>query len=133
MVNNAQAMAKAFVAKGYNIISGGTDNHLMLIDLRNKNVTGKQIQETLELADITLNKNAVPFDTQSPMITSGIRVGTPAITTRGFNEADCVQVVEWIDSIIENINDTSIPSIIKGEVNEFMSRFPLYEDAEVMA
>jgi glycine hydroxymethyltransferase len=133
VIKNAQAMAKAFVAKGYNIISGGTDNHLMLIDLRNKNVTGKQIQETLELADITLNKNAVPFDTQSPMITSGIRVGTPAITTRGFNEADCVQVVEWIDSIIENINDPSVPSIIKGEVNEFMSRFPLYEDAEVMA
>ena len=133
VIKNAQAMAKAFVAKGYNIISGGTDNHLMLIDLRNKNVTGKQIQETLELADITLNKNAVPFDTQSPMITSGIRVGTPAITTRGFNESDCVQVVEWIDAIIDNINDTSIPSIIKGEVNEFMSRFPLYEDAEVMA
>ncbi len=133
VIKNAQAMAKAFVAKGYNIISGGTDNHLMLIDLRNKNVTGKQIQETLELADITLNKNAVPFDTQSPMITSGIRVGTPAITTRGFNEADCVQVVEWIDAIIANINDTSIPSIIKGEVNEFMARFPLYEDAEVMA
>jgi glycine hydroxymethyltransferase len=133
VIKNAQAMAKAFMAKGYNIISGGTENHLMLIDLRNKNVTGKQIQETLELADITLNKNAVPFDTQSPMITSGIRVGTPAITTRGFNEADCVQVVEWIDAIIENINDTSVPSIIKGEVNEFMSRFPLYEDAAVMA
>ena len=128
VIKNAQAMAKAFVAKGYNIISGGTDNHLMLIDLRNKNVTGKQIQETLELADITLNKNAVPFDTQSPMITSGIRVGTPAITTRGFNEADCVQVVEWIDAIIDNIHDTSIPSIIRGEVNEFMSRFPLYEE-----
>ena len=126
-------MAKAFVAKGYNIISGGTDNHLMLIDLRNKNVTGKQIQETLEQADITLNKNAVPFDTQSPMITSGIRVGTPAITTRGFKEADCVQVVEWIDTIIANINDPSVPSIIKGEVNEFMARFPLYEDAAVMA
>ena len=126
-------MAKAFVAKGYNIISGGTDNHLMLIDLRNKNVTGKQIQETLEKADITLNKNAVPFDTQSPMITSGIRVGTPAITTRGFNEADCIQVVEWIDAIIEHINDPSVPSLIKGEVNEFMARFPLYEDAEVMA
>jgi glycine hydroxymethyltransferase len=133
VIKNAQAMAKAFMAKGYNIISGGTENHLMLIDLRNKNVTGKQIQETLELADITLNKNAVPFDTQSPMITSGIRVGTPAITTRGFNEADCVQVVEWIDAIISNINDTDVPSIIKGEVNEFMSRFPLYEETTVMA
>jgi glycine hydroxymethyltransferase len=133
VIKNAQAMAKAFVAKGYNIISGGTENHLMLIDLRNKNVTGKQIQETLELADITLNKNAVPFDTQSPQITSGIRVGTPAITTRGFNEADCVQVVEWIDAIIGNINDTDVPSIIKGEVNEFMTRFPLYEETTVMA
>ncbi len=126
VVKNAQAMAKAFVSKGYNIISGGTDNHLMLIDLRNKNVTGKQAQETLEHADITINKNAVPFDTQSPMITSGIRIGTPAITTRGFMETDCVQVVNWIDAIISNINNPEVTSHIQGEVNAFMERFPLY-------
>jgi glycine hydroxymethyltransferase len=121
-------MAKALVSKGYNIISGGTDNHLMLIDLRNKNVTGKQVQEILEHADITLNKNAVPFDTQSPMITSGIRIGTPAITTRGFNEADSVQVIEWIDTVITNINDPAAIADVRAEVNEFMERFPLYEE-----
>ena len=124
-------MANAFVAKGYNIISGGTDNHLMLIDLRNKNVTGKQVQQTLELADITLNKNAVPFDTQSPMITSGIRVGTPAITTRGFNEADCVKVVNWIDEIIQDIENPSVTSHIQSEVNAFMESFPLYAEAVI--
>jgi glycine hydroxymethyltransferase len=128
VVRNAQAMAKALVSKGYNIISGGTDNHLMLIDLRNKNVTGKQVQEILEHADITLNKNAVPFDTQSPMITSGIRIGTPAITTRGFNEADSVQVIEWIDTVITNINDPAAIADVRAEVNEFMERFPLYEE-----
>ena len=128
VIKNAQAMANAFVAKGYNIISGGTDNHLMLIDLRNKNVTGKQVQETLELADITLNKNAVPFDTQSPMITSGVRIGTPAITTRGFRESDCVQVVEWIDQIIENIGNEAVVAHVRDEVNAFMERFPLYEE-----
>ena len=131
VIKNAQAMANAFVAKGYNIISGGTDNHLMLIDLRNKNVTGKQVQQTLELADITLNKNAVPFDTQSPMITSGIRVGTPAITTRGFNEADCVKVVNWIDEIVQDIENPSVTSRIQEEVNAFMENFPLYAEAVV--
>ena len=131
VIKNAQAMAKAFVAKGYNIISGGTDNHLMLIDLRNKNVTGKQAQETLEAADITLNKNAIPFDTQSPMITSGIRVGTPAVTTRGFDEADCVQVVEWIDAVLSDIENTATVARVQSEVNEFMLRFPLYEQAAV--
>ena len=131
VIKNAQAMANAFIAKGYNIISGGTDNHLMLIDLRNKNVTGKQVQETLEAADITLNKNAVPFDTQSPMITSGIRVGTPAITTRGFREADCVQVVEWIDQIVENIENEAVVAHVRDEVNTFMERFPLYEEISI--
>jgi glycine hydroxymethyltransferase len=126
VIKNAQVMANAFVARGYNIISGGTENHLMLIDLRNKNVTGKQVQETLELADITLNKNAVPFDTQSPMITSGIRVGSPAITTRGFKEDDCLQVVKWIDMIIENIDNESVISTVREDINAHMERFPLY-------
>jgi glycine hydroxymethyltransferase len=127
VIKNAQTMANAFVAKGYNLISGGTENHLMLIDLRTKNVTGKQMQETLERADITLNKNAVPFDTQPPTITSGIRVGTPAITTRGFKEADCLRVVEWIDTIVNNVNDDEVVSMVRGEVNEFMESFPLYQ------
>lgn len=126
VIKNAQAMAGRFVEKGYKIISGGTDNHLMLIDLRSKNVTGKQVQEVLEHADITLNKNAVPFDTQSPMITSGIRVGTPAVTTRGLNEADCVQVVDWVDEMIMNIDAPEVHARIRSEVNAFMANFPLY-------
>jgi glycine hydroxymethyltransferase len=126
VIKNAQVMANAFVARGYNIISGGTENHLMLIDLRNKNVTGKQVQETLELADITLNKNAVPFDTQSPMITSGIRVGSPAVTTRGFKEDDCLQVVKWIDMIIENIDNESVIATVREDINAHMEQFPLY-------
>ena len=129
VVKNAQVMANAFVEKGYKLISGGTDNHLMLIDLRSKNVTGKQVQQMLENADITINKNAVPFDTQPPTITSGIRVGTPAITTRGFKEADCLKVVNWIDTIVMNINDDEIINIVKGEVNSYMENFPLYEVA----
>jgi glycine hydroxymethyltransferase len=131
VIKNAQVMANAFVARGYNIISGGTENHLMLIDLRNKNVTGKQVQETLELADITLNKNAVPFDTQSPMITSGIRVGSPAITTRGFKEDDCLQVVKWIDMIVENIDNESVISTVREDINAHMERFPLYGELTV--
>jgi glycine hydroxymethyltransferase len=126
VIKNAQVMANAFVARGYNIISGGTENHLMLIDLRNKNVTGKQVQETLELADITLNKNAVPFDTQSPMITSGIRIGSPAVTTRGFKEDDCLQVVKWIDMIIENIDNESVIATVREDINAHMEQFPLY-------
>jgi glycine hydroxymethyltransferase len=131
VIRNAQAMASAFVSKGYNLISGGTENHLMLIDLRNKNVTGKQVQEALEHADITLNKNSVPFDTQSPMITSGVRVGTPAITTRGFNELDCIKVVDWIDAVVNNIEDADALHSIRTEVNAFMAQFPLYEEALV--
>ena len=126
VINNAQAMARAFTDKGYKIISGGTDNHLMLIDLRSKNVTGKQTEEALVQADITVNKNMVPFDTQSPMVTSGIRIGTAAITTRGFQEADCVRTVEWIDGIVSNIDNAEFIQHTKNEVNAFMERFPLY-------
>ena len=131
VIKNAQVMANAFVEKGYKLISGGTENHLMLIDLRSKNVTGKQMQETLERADITINKNAVPFDTQPPTITSGIRVGTPAITTRGFNEADCLKVVNWIDMIATNIHDEEVVHHVKRDVNSFMENFPLYEGVAV--
>ncbi|MEJ7627909.1 MAG: serine hydroxymethyltransferase [Ferruginibacter sp.] len=125
---NAQAMAKAFVEKDYQIISGGTDNHLMLIDLRNKNITGKKAQETLDKAHITLNKNAVPFDDKSPFVTSGIRVGVPAITTRGMNEAHMVTVVEFIDKIMKSIDDADLINNVKEDVHSFMQQFPLYPE-----
>jgi glycine hydroxymethyltransferase len=126
VVHNARAMAQAFMDKGYHIISGGTDNHLMLIDLRSKGVTGKAAEKGLEHADITVNKNMVPFDTQSPFVTSGIRVGTAAITTRGFRESDCLQVVEWIDRIIMHVEDEAVIRQTRQEVNAFMAQFPLY-------
>ncbi len=125
---NAQAMAKAFVEKGYQIISGGTDNHLMLIDLRNKNITGKKAQETLDKAHITLNKNAVPFDDKSPFVTSGIRVGVPAVTTRGMKEADMQTVVDLIDRVLMNIDDEKTIDSVKAEVSSFMKKFPLYPE-----
>ncbi|NJN35234.1 MAG: serine hydroxymethyltransferase, partial [Saprospiraceae bacterium] len=131
VIKNAQAMAMSFVERGYKLISGGTENHLMLIDLRNKNVTGKQVQEALEHADITLNKNSVPFDTQSPMITSGIRIGTPAVTSRGFREKDCLQVVDWIDDIVSNIGDESVIAKVRYEVNAHMAQFPLYAELAI--
>jgi glycine hydroxymethyltransferase len=126
--NNAQAMAKAFVAKDYHIISNGTDNHLMLIDLRNKNITGKKAQETLDRAHITLNKNAVPFDDKSPFVTSGIRVGVPAITTRGMNEAHMQTVVDFIDRVLMNIDDAAVVSSVAKDVHSFMEQFPLYPE-----
>lgn len=126
VVENAQAMAAAFVAKGYKLISGGTDNHLMLIDLRNKNISGKKAENTLVLADITVNKNMVPFDDKSPFVTSGIRIGTPAITTRGAKASDMKQIVEWIDAVLMNADDETVISKVKGEVNAFMKNFPLY-------
>jgi len=126
--SNAQAMAKALVAKEYNIISGGTDNHLMLIDLRNKNITGKKAQETLDKAHITLNKNAVPYDDKSPFVTSGIRIGVPAITTRGMKESHMQTVVDLIDKVLMNIDDAQMVSTVSKEVHEFMLQFPLYPE-----
>jgi glycine hydroxymethyltransferase len=125
---NAQAMAKAFTDRGYNIISGGTDNHLMLIDLRNKNLTGKKAQETLDKAHITLNKNAVPYDDKSPFVTSGIRVGVPAITTRGMKADQMDAVVELIDRVLMNIDDASIVEKTGGSVRDLMDSFPLYPE-----
>ena len=124
---NAQSMAKAFVAKGYGIISGGTDNHLMLIDLRNKNITGKVAENALEKADITVNKNMVPFDDKSPFVTSGIRVGTAAITTRGFKESDMEAIVDLIDQVILNPEDEANLSNVRKQVTELVARFPLYK------
>lgn len=128
IIANAQAMATAFVDKGYKLISDGTDNHLMLIDLRNKNLTGKKAQETLDKAHITLNKNAVPFDDKSPFVTSGIRVGVPAVTTRGMKEADVTQVAELIDKVLMNADDESVIASVKEDVKAFMQRFPLYPE-----
>jgi glycine hydroxymethyltransferase len=126
VAKNAKAMAQAFLDRGYKIISGGTDNHLMLIDLRSKNLTGKQAEESLIQADITINKNMVPFDTQSPMVTSGMRVGTPAITTRGMQEKDVVKVVELIDEALQNVENPKQLKAVKKKVNRLMEKFPLY-------
>ncbi|WP_420573186.1 serine hydroxymethyltransferase [Kordia sp.] len=123
---NAQAMAAAFVEKGYNIISGGTDNHMMLIDLRNKNITGKEAEKALGLADITVNKNMVPFDDKSPFVTSGIRIGTAAITTRGLKEDDMKLIVEYIDEAIMNFENEEKLENISFKVNVMMSDRPLF-------
>lgn len=123
---NAQAMAEAFVKRGYNIISGGTDNHMMLIDLRNKNISGKDAENALVKAEITVNKNMVPFDDKSPFVTSGIRVGTAAVTTRGLVEADMETVVDLIDRVLMNPNDVEHLEQIADEVNEMMSERALF-------
>jgi glycine hydroxymethyltransferase len=128
VIANAQAMADALVAKGYHIISGGTDNHCMLIDLSNKNVDGTQAEDSLNAAHITLNKNMVPFDKKNAMNPSGIRIGTAAITTRGFTEADCVKTVEWIDRIINDVENQEVIDTVRAEVHAFMQAFPLYAD-----
>ena len=126
--SNAQAMAKAFTDRGYNIISNGTDNHLMLIDLRNKNLTGKKAQETLDRAHITLNKNAVPYDDKSPFVTSGIRVGVPAITSRGLKEIDMEKVVSMLDKVLMNIDNNEVVDEVRTDVKKMMNEFPLYSE-----
>ncbi|MCE2936718.1 MAG: serine hydroxymethyltransferase [Cyclobacteriaceae bacterium] len=126
VAKNAKAMATEFVTRGYKIISGGTDNHLMLIDLRSKNLTGKMAEEALIKADITINKNMVPFDTQSPMVTSGMRIGTPAITSRGLTEKDVVKVVDLIDEALKKPADDKHLKNVKRKVNALMKKFPLY-------
>lgn len=128
VMKNAQALAEAMVKKGYQIISGGTDNHLMLIDLRPKSdtLTGKVAENTLVRADITVNKNAVPFETRSPFVTSGIRIGTPAVTTRGMKEAEMLKIAELIDRVLTNTEDDNVINRVKKEVNELSLNFPLY-------
>ena len=123
---NAQAIAKAFTDRGYELVSGGTDNHLMLIDLRNKNISGKKAENTLVRAEITLNKNMVPFDDKSAFVTSGIRVGTAAITSRGMKENHMVQIVEWMDQVIMDPDNENLISRIRGNVHDYMQQFPLY-------
>ena len=127
VIKNAKVMADSFVEKGYKIISGGTDNHSMLIDLRSKNITGKDAENALNEAHITVNKNMVPFDTESPFVTSGIRVGTPAITTRGLKENDIPHIVELMDKVMTNINDEKLIADVRAEVQSLMSPRPLFE------
>jgi len=126
IVKNAAALAGSLVECGYNLVSGGTDNHLMLVDFSGTELTGKVAEETLEHAGITVNKNAVPFDTRSPFVTSGIRIGTPATTTRGLREAEMRQVAAWIDRALQNVGNSAELSKIRGEVRELCQQFPLY-------
>ncbi|HEY4063520.1 MAG TPA: serine hydroxymethyltransferase [Puia sp.] len=128
IITNAQAMAKTFLDKGYHIVSGGTDNHLLLIDLRNKNISGKKAEIALGKAEITVNKNMVPFDDKSAFITSGIRVGVPAITSRGLKETHMATVVEMIDKALVNAEDEAVLASLRGDVNNFMKQFPLYPE-----
>ncbi|MDM1524007.1 MULTISPECIES: serine hydroxymethyltransferase [unclassified Empedobacter] len=127
VVKNAKALAAALVAKGYNIVSGGTDNHCMLIDLRNKGISGKQAENALVLAEITCNKNMVPFDDKSPFVTSGIRLGTAAVTTRGLIEADMQTVADLVDEVLMNIDNEEVIDNVADRVNEFMSSRPLFQ------
>ena len=126
VIKNAKVMAQCFVDKGYKVISGGTENHCMLIDLRSKNVSGKDVENTLVKADITLNKNMVPFDTESPFITSGIRVGTPAITTRGIKEESIPIIVDLIDEVILNFENESTIEAVKQKVHKLMQDYPIF-------
>ncbi len=128
VISNAQALATAFTEKGYHIVSGGTDNHLLLIDLRNKGISGKKAENTLVKADITINKNMVPFDDKSPFVTSGIRIGVPAITTRGMKDSDMAQVANWIDRVLMAPDDETVISTVRGEINEAILQFPLYPE-----
>ncbi|MFU8813150.1 MAG: serine hydroxymethyltransferase [Balneolaceae bacterium] len=127
VLTNAKALAEAFIEKGYNLVSGGTDNHLVLVDLRNKNLTGKVAEESLDAAAITVNKNMVPFDTESPFVTSGIRIGTPALTTRGFKEEQFRQVVELIDTVLQQPDDETVQNRVRQQVKEMCLNFPLYD------
>lgn len=127
VVKNAKVLAETLVSRGYSIVSGGTDNHLMLVDLIAKGLTGKAADAALGLANITVNKNSVPNDPQSPFVTSGIRVGTPAITTRGFKEAECRELGGWIADVLDNINDETVINTVKQKVLDICQRFPVYQ------
>ena len=129
VVTHAQAMASRFMVRGLNIVSGGTDNHLMLVDLIARGVTGKAVDAALGRAHITVNKNAVPNDPQSPFVTSGIRIGTPAVTTRGFTEADCVNLVDWICDVIDDLDNEAVIERVRDDVSQICKRYPVYPDA----
>jgi glycine hydroxymethyltransferase len=128
IVRNARALADALLARGYRLVSGGTDTHLLLVDLTGKGVTGKDAQEALDRAWITINKNGIPFDTKGPMVTSGIRIGTPAVTTRGMGEAEMAQIAALMDRVLTNLGNGSVEAAVRGEVQELTARFPLYAE-----
>ncbi len=128
IIKNAKVLSTELIDKGYDIVSGGTDNHLMLVDLTNKNISGKKTENALGLAGITVNKNMIPFDTKSPFVTSGIRIGTPAVTTRGMKEPEMKMIASYIDKAINNYESEMVLSSIKSEVNELCSKFPLYSE-----
>jgi glycine hydroxymethyltransferase len=128
IVDNAGALAQALVARGYRLVTGGTDTHLLLMNLTPRNITGRDAQEALDRAWITVNKNTVPFDTRGPMVTSGIRVGTPAVTTRGMGPAEMEQIAALIDRVLGNLGSTAVEAAVRGEVQELTARFPLYAD-----
>ncbi len=128
IVINARTLAETLAACGFRLVAGGTDNHLMLVDVYSRRVTGKQAQEALERAAITVNKNAIPFDTQPPMVASGIRIGTPAVTTRGMREAEMVQIGKWISEALHHLEDEAVLGRIRREVEALTQRFPLYEN-----
>ncbi|MDH5614357.1 MAG: serine hydroxymethyltransferase, partial [Gammaproteobacteria bacterium] len=127
VLNNSRAMAKVFLDRGYNVVSGGTDDHLFLVDLINKGITGKAADAALGSANITVNKNSVPNDPQSPFVTSGIRVGTPAVTTRGFKEAEVTDLANWMCDVMDNVEDTATIERVKGQVLEVCKKFPVYK------
>jgi glycine hydroxymethyltransferase len=128
IVDNARALAAALQERGYRLVSGGTDTHLLLLDLAPRGLTGKDAQEALDRAWITVNKNTIPFDTKSPMVTSGIRVGTPAVTTRGMREAEMAEIARLIDRVLTHLADASVEGAVRGEVQELTARFPLYPE-----
>jgi len=126
IVKNARALAEALLARGFRLVSGGTDTHLILVDLTTRNVTGKDAQETLDRAWITVNKNGIPFDTKGPMVTSGIRIGTPAVTTRGMKEPEMARIADFIDRVLQRAGDGAVEAAVRGQVQELTSQFPLY-------
>jgi glycine hydroxymethyltransferase len=126
IVTNAKAFAEALLARGYRLVTGGTDTHLILLDLSDKNVTGKDAQEALDRAWITVNKNTIPFETRSPMVTSGIRLGTPAVTSRGMKAPEMVQIAALIDAVLSSPGSASVEAKVRAQVQELTGRFPLY-------
>jgi glycine hydroxymethyltransferase len=128
IVRNARALADALQGKGYRLVSGGTDTHLMLVDLTPQQITGKDAQEALDRAWITVNKNGIPFDTKGPTVTSGVRIGTPAVTTRGMKEAEMARIARLIDRVLTNLGNSSVEAAVRGEVQELTAGFPLYAE-----
>jgi glycine hydroxymethyltransferase len=133
IIANAKVMAEALAAEGFRIVSGGTDTHLMLVDVFSKQVTGRQAQEALERAGITVNKNAIPYDANPPAVASGIRVGTPAVTTRGMKEAEMRQIAHWIAEVLSHLEDESVAKRVRTQVESLTEKFPLYENRRVHA